>query len=83
MPRLLNWFHEIQLNWISFINFTTRSLRFIHFTHKLSGPPIQSHSFHSINCSFDFSNWWWNERLWAHYTATDLRQQIKNYSTIS
>ena len=71
------------MNWISFINFTTRSLRFIHFTHKLSGPPIQSHSFHSINCSFDFSNWWWNERLWAHYTATDLRQQIKNYSTIS
>ena len=81
-------FHSIVIHKFKFfIPFQTLNLfisfHFIHFTHKLSGPPIQSHSFHSINCSFDFSNWWWNERLWAHYTATDLRQQIKNYSTIS
>ena len=81
-------FHSIVIHKFKFfIPFQTLNLfisfHFIHFTHKLTGPPIQSHSFHSINCSFDFSNWWWNERLWAHYTATDLRQQIKNYSTIS
>ena len=44
-------------------------------------PSISFISFNQF--TFWFVNWWRNERLWAHYTATDLRQQIKNYSTIS
>ena len=52
--------------------------------HSLSLAAHPSISFISFNqFTFWFVNWWRNERLWAHYTATDLRQQIKNYSTIS
>ena len=58
--------------------------RSISSTHLLSLAAHPSISFISFNqFTFWFVNWWRNERLWAHYTATDLRQQIKNYSTIS
>ena len=58
--------------------------RSIPSTHLLSLAAHPSISFISFNqFTFWFVNWWRNERLWAHYTATDLRQQIKNYSTIS
>ena len=76
----ISFIHE-QIN--LFIH-STNCFHSISSTHLLSLAAHPSISFISFNqFTFWFVNWWRNERLWAHYTATDLRQQIKNYSTIS
>ena len=81
VPRSLTPFHWRPQRKTKFSSAACRSIPSTHLLSLAAHPSISFISFNQF--TFWFVNWWRNERLWAHYTATDLRQQIKNYSTIS